>query len=98
MMPAVMPPLPSRLGVHQGARLQPGAAVWVCAVWCGDVLLVGPALTRDTACWPSWLDSCYASCGYRSMHYAHLELQMTQWMPLGCWRCIRCVICSSRWL
>ena len=25
----------------------------------------------------------YASCGYRFAHYSHLELQMTQWMPLG---------------
>jgi len=25
----------------------------------------------------------YACCGYRFDHYSHLELQMTQWMPLG---------------
>jgi len=25
----------------------------------------------------------YACCGYRFEHYSHLELQMTQWMPLG---------------
>ena len=25
----------------------------------------------------------YASCGYRFHHYSHLELQITQWMPLG---------------
>jgi len=25
----------------------------------------------------------YACCGYRFHHYSHLELQMTQWMPLG---------------
>ena len=25
----------------------------------------------------------YACCGYRFDHYSHLELQMTEWMPLG---------------
>jgi hypothetical protein len=38
----------------------------------------------------------YACCSFRFAHYSHLELQMTQWMPLGL-LALHLFLTTSRW-
>ena len=48
------------------------------------MFLLVRSLTRDTAA-AVLAGFVFAFLPYRFMHYAHLELQMTQWMPLCLW-------------
>jgi hypothetical protein len=54
-------------------------AMWLSGV--GTYLLVERLTGSPRAAFVSGL--LYAACAYRFEHYSHLELQMTQWMPLG---------------
>jgi hypothetical protein len=57
--------------------------------------LLARALTLSPVA--SWLSALiFALCQYRFEHYSHLELQMTQWMPLALLAAVRLLVTGSR--
>ena len=71
------------LGRAPAVRLQRDAALRVRAVGCGDV--PAGALADPTHGAALVAGFVFAFLPYRYMHYAHLELQMAQWMPMTLW-------------
>ena len=65
-------------------RVQHPAAVRIRAVGCDDVRARWDADRQVAAA--LFAGFIFAFLPYRFMHYAHLELQMSQWMPLCLWR------------
>src|SRR4029453_7184189 len=81
VLPALMAaPLPA-IGIHPVVVYN---LMLVSAFWFSGIavyLLVERLTASPRAAFIAGL--IYACCGYRFHHYSHLELQMTQWMPLA---------------